>query len=133
MTWPQGGLKHFDKTEFEHPNELDENILLLLDEIRERAGIPIKITSDYRSQEEHEQIYPDPNKRPNSPHPRRVAVDFKPIPFTATTRLRVIWAVTSLFVEGRCNRLGFEIADRHFHIDLDLKLKRPHFWLGRSK
>ena len=133
MSWPAEGLRHFRPEEFSHPDEMDAALLELLDEIRERAGCPLRVTSDRRTEEEHRAIYPDPATRPNSPHLRGTAVDFKPMPYTDDTRLRVLHAITSLYIEGKCPRLGLEIANRHFHVDLDTTLRRPHFWLGESK
>jgi len=133
VTWPTNGLRHFDRREFAVPNRLSLALLELIDEIRERTGVPIRITSDYRTQEEHEAIYPDPENRPNSPHTRGTGLDFVPIPFSTDNRLKVLAAITSLYIEGRCPSLGLEIANRHFHLDLDETLRRPHLWTGQSK
>jgi len=131
MTWPN--LQHFSKSEFDHPERMQTDILLLLEAIRVRSGCRIKVTSDYRTKDEHELIYPDPATRPNSPHQRGTAVDFKPVPFNVSNRLLVLEAITGLYKEGKCPSIGLEIADRHFHIDLDYILTRPLIWLGKSK
>ncbi len=133
MTWPAGGLRHFSRREFADPDRLSPQLLDLIDEIRKRAGVPIRITSDYRSQEEHETIYPDPAHRPNSPHTRGTGLDFVPIPFSAHNRLLILQAITGIYAEGGIPKLGLEIANRHFHIDLDPILRRPHLWTGQSK
>lgn len=127
-------LRHFSRSEFADYNRLSPHLLDLIDEIRDRAGVPIRITSDYRSQEEHEAIYPDPVRRPNSPHTRGTGLDFVPIPFTAHNRLLILQAVTSIYAEGGAPTLGLEIANRHFHVDLgDNALRRPWLWVGQSK
>ena len=133
MAWPVGGLRHFRRSEFADPDRLSPQLLELIDEIRDRAGLPIRITSDYRSQEEHEAIYPDPSSRPNSPHTRGTGLDFVPIPFSAHNRLLVLAAITEIYAESGAPNLGLEIANRHFHIDLDTTLRRPWLWIGKSK
>ena len=133
MTWPTEGLRHFNRAEFDHPDQMHPLILWLVDEARERSGVPFQITSDGRTDEETEALYPDIATRPDSPHPRFTAIDGKPRPFNADTRMKWICAVTSIYVEGSVPNLGFEIANRHFHMDVDAILRRPHFWLGRSK
>lgn len=150
MSWPNEGLRHFSRREFARPDEMDETFLLFLDEVRHRARVPYRISSDHRTDAETIALYPDPATRPDSPHPRGTAADGFPVPFNADGRLRVLYGATSLYVEakdghlpddvrerlggaGFADRLGLEIADRHFHLDLDRKLRRPHLWLGRSK
>lgn len=149
MAWPASGLRHFARSEFSNVDEMDETTLLFIDEVRHRARVPYRISSAYRTAAETLALYPDPTSRPNSPHPRGTAVDGFPVPFNADGRLRVLYGVTSLYVEAMdgwlpddvrqrlgtdfAGRLGLEIADRHFHMDLDRALDRPHLWLGRSK
>ncbi len=133
MGWPAQGLRYFRREEFTEPDMVDAELLELLDEIRHRIGVPVRVTSDFRNLEEHETIYPDPSRRPNSPHLRGIALDFTPMPFTFTNRMAVLRVVGELYDEGKCPFLGFEIANRHFHLDLDLVLQRPHLWTGNSK
>lgn len=133
MPFPTAGLRHFRESEFDRPDRLDTQLLEILDEIRERAGVPIKVTSDYRTQAEHEALWPDPARRPNSPHLRGTALDFKPMPFTPENRLIVLDAILDMWAEGLIPRMGLEIATRHFHLDVDDVLKRPWLWTGVSK
>lgn len=133
MSWPEGGLRHFRPTEFDRPDELDARLLFVLDEVRERSGVPIKVTSDRRTRQEHERIYPDPASRPNSPHVRGTAIDFKPMPDSSENRLKVLAAIMELWSDGGIPDMGLEIATRHFHLDMDSELTRPHLWVGVSK
>lgn len=125
-------MRHFSRSEFRYPDEMQDDILRLLDDVRHISGIPIEVTSDFRTMREHLAVYPR-QPRPNSPHLRGTAVDFRPVPFNADTRMRVLAAICGLYASGACPRLGLEIADRHFHIDLDTELRRPHVWLGESR
>lgn len=124
-------LRYFRRDEFTYPGNICDEILRLVDEIRHIAGIPIRITSDFRTPADHSALYPDGG--PNSPHLRGTAIDFRPVPFNADTRLRVLAAICGLYASGACPRLGLEIADKHFHLDVDYVLRRPHLWLGESR
>lgn len=132
MAFP-ADLRHFRRSEFDYPDHIDVNLLRLIDEVRERAGVPIKVTSDVRTQAQHEALYPDPTSRPNSPHVRGKGIDFKPMPDTAENRMFVLYAILELWREGYWPELGLEIATRHIHVDNDSQLRRPHLWLGVSK
>jgi len=132
MAFPTGGLTHFREAEFDRPEMISEELFHILDAIRAESGVPIKVTSDGRTEEETAILYPDPTKRPNSPH-KRGALDFKPMPHNAENRLKVLAAIMKLWSAGRIPRMGLEIADRHFHLDMDTELRRPHLWTGKSK
>lgn len=45
--WRQ--IKNFQPTEFKNPEKMGYEFMLWLDELRERAGVPMIITSSYRS------------------------------------------------------------------------------------
>lgn len=47
--WAQ--IKYFDKSEFKAPAKMGYEFMLWLDNVRARAGVPIGITSSYRSPE----------------------------------------------------------------------------------
>lgn len=122
-------IRHFRRSEFSHPDRMDPVLLNLLDEVRERAGCPIKVISDYRSREHNEAI----GGNPNSPHMRGAAVDIAPMPYTAENRMAVIFAALWLRHEGRWGRLGLGIYNGHVHLDNDQVLTRPHIWTGVSR
>jgi zinc D-Ala-D-Ala carboxypeptidase len=42
-------MKYFNESEFSNFEMMDQNLLNMLDELREEYGYPIKITSSYRS------------------------------------------------------------------------------------
>ena len=132
MSWPATGLRYFTRSEFDHPDKLDTDLLLLLDEARHRVGLPFVITSDIRSLAQHIALYLNPRKRPNSPH-LRSAIDFKTIPSNFASKKRVFEVFFELYDEGWCPRLGLEFATAHWHLDIDSVLRRPHIWPGISK
>lgn len=133
MPWPLDGLEFFAPSEFDYPEKMDAELLLILDEVRRRSGVALEVTSDWRSQADTVRLYPDPAKRPNSPHPRGTAVDFKPVDNTPANRLTVLGVILDMYREGEIPRMGLEVATKHFHLDIDHELSRPHFWVGVSK
>lgn len=129
--WPKQGLslKHFDRSEFLHPDKMDREFLKLLDQLRQASGIAIRITSDYRTEEENESV----DGHPNSAHLRGLAVDCQPVPNDAHNRMLLVRTALDLWAEDIWPGLGLGIYDRHLHCDLDSELKRPHMWVGESK
>ncbi|KKK54604.1 hypothetical protein LCGC14_3083020 [marine sediment metagenome] len=113
-------LRHFQSVEFFHPEEMQPAFLLLLDNIRDIADTPFRLTSDSRS--------PDENKRvggsPTSLHMVGTAVDFVISPWNAAQLWKVVRAVA--LVESAYS-VTFELeisqspSDRHFHIGLQKK------------
>lgn len=104
-------LRYFTKDEFTQPERMDFDFLRALDEARDRAGLPFKITSSYR----------DDDLR--SPHASGKAVDIQAL--HSYVRFRI---VKSLFSVG-FTRIG--VYDRHVHVDTD---GPPNvLWTGESK
>ncbi|KKL17651.1 hypothetical protein LCGC14_2483420 [marine sediment metagenome] len=113
-------LRHFSSVEFNHPEDMQPDFLLLLDNIRDIADIPFHLTSDYRT--------PDENKRvggsPTSLHMTGTAVDFVISPWNSAG----LWAVTrAVALAEVAYSATFELeisqspSDRHFHIGLQKK------------
>ncbi len=110
-------LRHFAKSEFDHPRELQPAFLLLLDNIRDIADIPFYVTSDYRT--------PDENKRvggsSTSLHMQGAAVDFVVSPWNAAVLWKVVRAVALVEVAYSVTfelKLGHGPSNRHIHLGL---------------
>lgn len=139
--WPGGfTLRWFSPDEFDHPTEVDVRLLQVLDEIRHLSGVPIKVTSDFRTDADMERIYgPDRSSWPNSPHQRGTAVDFRPVKRSFENFMRVLRAVLNVWNDGAIPKMGMELGRTgsqlsHFHLDMnDPELRRPHFWIGKSR
>jgi len=86
---------------------LNESLLMMLDSAREEAGIPFKITSGLRSEEENEKI----NGVKNSAHLRGLAVDI-----LAENSTQRFFILKGAFYAG-FKRI--EIAPHHIHLDID--------------
>jgi zinc D-Ala-D-Ala carboxypeptidase len=91
-----------------------------LDEARELAGVPFRITSGYRSPSANAAV----GGVGNSAHGRGLAVDIA----CAGSRDR-FHIVRGLFAAG-FRRIG--VYDRHVHADLDDSLPNPVCWTGDS-
>lgn len=117
MAFPK--LKHFTPSEFKHPDKLDFKLLTLLDEIREHAGVPIKVTDDYRP------------KASSSSHHLGYAVDISDnlsgLSCGSRWRFKVLRACFALGIE----RIG--IYDRHIHIDISTFHDPKVAWWGASE
>lgn len=136
-------LQHFDRSEFVRPEMMDADLLGHVDELRERCGFPLRVTSDGRTDGDLEAIYGPKGDWPRwltergSPHARGHAVDVVPVADSVQQRderrAKVFVEAFRMWEEGRWPRCGIEFADAHVHLDNDPELRRPHFWPGASK
>lgn len=106
-------LNYFKVEEFNQPNfpeswrKMDLNLLMLLDKIRHRAGIPFKINSAYRSPEYNKKI----GGVSNSAHCLGKAVDI------AATDSKSRFLIIEAAIHFGIQRIGI---DKNF-IHLDIK------------
>jgi hypothetical protein len=104
-------LRHFERSEFSHPDEMDAVLLSLLDQARESAGVPFKITSSFRPDDEA------------SSHSMGLAVDIA-CP-SSWDRLRIV----SGLLEVGFTRIG--IYQHHVHVDIASDRASEVMWYGR--
>lgn len=112
----------WDKIKYFHPNEFDSPdikdsgksmalpLILLLDQIRERVGQPLIITSGYRSAEHNMKI----GGKMNSAHLRGLAVDIQAR--DSSIRFKLVQNAILL------NFKRIEVAPAHVHLDIDQTL-----------
>ena len=105
-------LNHFSPFEFEHPEEMEFNLMAQLDVAREIAGIPFRINSSHRPGD-------------LLSHGKGMAVDIECL--TSRNRFHIVQA---LLMVG-FTRIG--VYDRHIHADIDPSLPQDVMWWGRSK
>jgi len=103
--------KYFKEIE----TNMNKNLLFVLDEAREFAGIPFVINSAYRSP-----THPESIKNPTSSHIKGLAVDIKAT--DSTTRFKIVEALISVGF----TRIG--IADTFIHVDLDFDKTQDVIW-----
>jgi zinc D-Ala-D-Ala carboxypeptidase len=126
-------LKHFKLSEFDSPDapssgeHMDGPFLIRLDDARERAGVPFRVTSGYRTREHNAKV----GGVEDSAHTKGLAVD---IAYRDASELLAI--VTALAAVG-FNRLGLQVEEifsrnsqpyGFIHVDLDDSKPRPAFW-----
>lgn len=115
-------LKYFSPEEFDSPDlpgshvNMDPQFLKLLDLCRERAAIPFKITSGYRTAERNKQV----GGVENSSHLKGVAVDVAAP--DSRTKYKIIQAALSVGI----NRIG--CGSNFVHLDRDLDKVPSVIW-----
>lgn len=116
-------MKHFNYSEFDSPDQqgsgqlMNELLLAMLDEARERAGIPFKINSGVRTKARNNAVggvktsshlIPDD---PDESDMRPCAVDIH----CADSKSR--WIIIKALVDSGFNRIG--VAKTFIHADVD--------------
>tara|TARA_R100001086_G_scaffold74536_1_gene35928 strand:+ start:792 stop:1193 length:402 start_codon:yes stop_codon:yes gene_type:complete len=114
-------LKYFKKSEFTckcgcGETVISDDLLQMLDNAREHAGIPFKITSGYRCPNHTES-----KKNPTSSHIKGLAADIK----CSDSKTRAILIDALTYVEF-C-RIG--ISKSFIHVDIDEDKVSPVIWL----
>ena len=118
-------MNHFNISEFDSPDvkgsgqEMDKVFLHLLDKARERAGVPFKITSGYRTEEWNLKI----GGRVGSSHIKGLAVDIY-LPQGSRERFLIINAL----IEVGFNRLGIAFKRKFIHVDMDRSKDENVIW-----
>jgi len=118
-------LKHFKISEFDSPDligsgqKMDKVFLKLLDQARDKAGVPFKILSGYRTIE-HNLLVKGKN---NSSHQFGLAAD---IYFPESSRERFL--IISALLEVGLNRLGINFKRKFVHVDMDRSKDENVLW-----
>ena len=112
-------LRHFLTVEFAHPEDMLPEFLDLLDIVRDIAGMPFYITSDYRTPDENKVV----GGSPTSLHMRGRAVDFVISPKRWNSEglwalVRAVAAVESAYGVTFELEIAQSPSDRHIHLAL---------------
>ena len=108
-------MKYFTLDEFDCPSlpnsgkNMDSSFLAKLEQAREIAGIPFKITSGYRTKEHNEEV----GGVPNSSHLIGVAADI------AVSSGSERYIILNALIKAGFKRIG--VAKTFIHCDTDLK------------
>ena len=122
MTWIVDGheMQHFTLDEFRCPccfrKLMDPHALVTFDKVRDRAKVPMVVTSGYRCQAHNAKI----NGSTNSAHLRGLAGDFAIR--VSSDRFRILEAALAVGV----NRIG--IGADFVHLDVDPSLPQAVVW-----
>lgn len=108
-------IRHFRREEFREPEKMGYEFMLWLDELREKAGVPIPISSSYRSPAYNRQV----DGAPRSAHTDTPcnAVDVPESPRSDDPNWNASrWAIVTAAIGLGCRRIGF-YANGSLHID----------------
>ncbi len=99
-------MKHFNESEFNEFDKMDKALLIMLDNLREVYGYPIKLTSTYRSPE-----HPiEARKTKPGEHAHGAAVDIACIGGEATFKL------VKAAIEVGFTRIGISRKNNFVHV-----------------
>lgn len=118
-------MKYFNLSEFDSPDlkgsgsNMDKAFLELLDQAREKAGVPFKITSGFRTKEWNLKA----GGRVGSSHCKGLAADIY-LPNNSRDRYLIINAL----LETGINRMGISFMGGFIHVDIDSSKDKNVLW-----
>ena len=120
-------MKNFNLKEFDSPDlsgsglNMDKDFLSMLDNARDIAKTPFKITSGYRTKEHNIAIYKKLGKKPiESSHLKGLACDI------ACSDSRARFLIINALLEAGFTRIG--IANNFIHVDSDCEKSQNVIW-----
>ena len=120
-------MRNFNLKEFDSPDlsgsglNMDKDFLSMLDNARDIAKTPFKITSGYRTKEHNIAICKKLGKKPiESSHLKGVACD------TACSGSRARFLIINALLEAGFTRIG--IANNFIHVDSDCEKSQNVIW-----
>jgi len=120
-------MRNFNLKEFDSPDlsgsglNMDKDFLSMLDNARDIAKTPFKITSGYRTKEHNVAIYKKLGKKPiESSHLKGVACDI------ACSDSRARFLIINALLEVGFTRIG--IANNFIHVDSDCEKSQDVIW-----
>ncbi len=115
-------LKHFQSAEFTQPDKMGFEFLLWLERLRELAGVPMTITSSYRSPEYNRQVGGAPDSAHTDVPCDACDIGERPRPEDPNWNLSRFKIVKAALALG-CTRIG-TYANGSLHLDRT-ETKRP--------
>jgi len=103
-------LTYFSRDDFDHPDEMDSQLLNMLDVARSIAGVPFVINSDFRTPKENEAA----GGKPHSAHLKGLAVDI------SAPNSRARYRILKGLYAAKFERIGLGKTFIHADIDEDL-------------
>lgn len=120
-------IQNFDPTEFKFPNKMGYEFMLWLDELRAKVGLPMIITSSYRSPEYNRSVGGAKDSAHTDVPCNSVDIGKRPRPDDPNwnlTRARIIFTAA----EMGCERIGI-YANGSLHLDRCEKHRpAPRIW-----
>lgn len=123
--WNQ--VKHFSANEFKNPEKMGYEFVLWLDELREAAGVPMTITSSYRSPEYNAAVGGASDSAHSDVPCNAVDFGMRPRPDDPNWNLSRFKIVQAAMKMG-CERIG-SYANGSLHVDrTEHKRPAPRMW-----
>ena len=125
-------MKYFTYTEFDCPAEegsgwenMDEEFLVFLDELRSRCSFPFHVTSGYRTEEHNKKV----GGIKGSSHIKGLAADIAII----DSKKRALFVGNAIELAAQCDlpcRIGIAGKNKgnFCHIDIDKDKSSPRIW-----
>jgi len=120
-------MRNFNLKEFDSPDlsgsglNMDKDFLSMLDNARDIAKTPFKITSGYRTKEHNIAIYKKLGKKPiESSHLKGLACDI------ACSDSRARFLIINALLKAGFTRIG--IANNFIHVDSDCEKSQNVIW-----
>lgn len=120
-------IKHFSRGEFREPHKMGVEFMLWLDELRELAGVPMTISSSYRSPAYNRQVGGAPDSAHTDVPCNAVDIRENPRPDDPNWNLSR-WAIVTAAIELGCQRIG-TYANGSLHLDRTEDVRpAPRMW-----
>jgi uncharacterized protein YcbK (DUF882 family) len=120
-------IKHFKATEFKEPDKMGYEFMLWLDALRGSVGVPMTITSSYRSPDYNLAVGGAPDSAHTDVPCNAVDIGMRPRPDDPNwnfTRFRIVQAA----MDSGCRRIG-SYANGSLHLDRsEGKRPAPRMW-----
>jgi zinc D-Ala-D-Ala carboxypeptidase len=121
-------MKYFSLNEFESPDlqgsgvNMDSNFLSMLDQAREYAGIPFRITSGYRTEQHNRKVNGKERTESSkgSSHMYGLACDI------ACTNSKDRYTIITALMDAGFNRIG--VGSTFIHVDSDPDKAQDVIW-----
>lgn len=121
-------IKHFTPREFKNPEKMGYEFMLWLDEVREEAGVPMDITSSYRSPAYNASVGGADDSAHTDVPCDSIDVGMRPRPSDPNWNYSRFQIVSTAIKKG-CKRIG-TYANGSLHLDkTEHKRPAPRMWL----
>lgn len=123
--WP--AIKHFKPTEFKNPEKMGYEFMIWLDNLRVKAGVPMTITSSYRSPAYNKSVGGAANSAHTDTPCNAVDIGMRPRPDDPNWNFSR-WQIVMAARDMGCKRIG-SYANGSLHLDrTEVKRPAPRMW-----